>query len=259
MKNSGDLHKGHRQRLKQRALLLGADKMEVHELLELILTYTIPYKDVNPLAHHLIQKYGSLNGVFDAGYNDLITVDGVGHETALFLSLFPAILTRYNGLKQEEPILATPIAVAEYFKSKYKTGAFEDFYLFCLDKNFKLKKTIIINGNKNSSITFNSNVITSQLASVKAFCVVILHSHTIGDLRPSMADLVATKRIISICCMMGCSVMDHLITNGTGEYYSFKSNGLLDKIMLEVNRSLNNLVDIKVESGKIDNLPKDDK
>lgn len=246
MKNSGELHKGHRQRLKQRALLVGADRIEVHELLELMLTYTIPYKDVNPLAHRLLQKYGSFNAVLDAGYDDLITMDGIGHETALFLSLFPSILYRYKGERRLEPVLATPTAVAEYFKSKYRTGAFEDFYLFCLDGGFRLKKTVVINGNKTSSITFNSNLISSQLANCRAAYLVILHSHTIGDLRPSKADLVATKRIVGISYMMGCNVMDHLIMNTTGEYYSFKSNGLLDKILVDVNMSLNGLTDINV-------------
>lgn len=248
MKNSGELHKGHRQRLKQRTLTVGADKIEIHELLELMLTYTIPYKDVNPLAHHLLQKYGSFNAVLDAGYEDLITVDGVGHETALFLSLFPSIFSRYSCEKKGEPVLATPLAVAEYFKSKYRIGAFEDFYLFCLDGSFRLKKTVVINGDRNSSISFNSNVISSQLANSRSGYVVILHSHTINDLRPSKADLVATKRIISISYMMGCTVMDHLIINRAGQYYSFKANGLLDKLLIDVNKSLNNLAEVDMDN-----------
>ena len=47
-------HKGHRQRVKSRALATGIDSFEDHQILELLLFYAIPMKDTNELAHALI-------------------------------------------------------------------------------------------------------------------------------------------------------------------------------------------------------------
>lgn len=248
MKNCGQLHKGHRQRLKQRAKVVGVENMEIHELLELLLTYTIPYKDVNPLAHALLQKYGSFNAVLDAGYDQLLSMDGVGHETALFLSSLPAVLRRYRGDWNTVPVLRTPASVVDLFRARYKFTKYEDFYLFCMDHSFKLVKTVVVNGNKTSSITFNSHVVSSQVAAANAKYFVALHTHTCEDMRPSQADVVATKRIIGIAGMLGVDLMDHLIvTPGTQKFYSFKTNGLLDKLEKEVAESLNGLDKIKTE------------
>ena len=49
-------HSGHRQRLRESFLALGAKAMPEHQLLELLLTYAIPRRDVNPLAHRLIER-----------------------------------------------------------------------------------------------------------------------------------------------------------------------------------------------------------
>lgn len=48
------MHKGHRLRLKQRFLSEGLNSFEDHEGLELILYYTIPQGDTNPLAHRQV-------------------------------------------------------------------------------------------------------------------------------------------------------------------------------------------------------------
>lgn len=60
------LHDGHRQRSKRRYLALGAEGMEDHQLLELLLFYAIPRQDTNETAHRLIQRFGSLQGVLHA-------------------------------------------------------------------------------------------------------------------------------------------------------------------------------------------------
>ena len=51
---SENVHKGHRERMRQRFLAEGAKGFADHELLELLLYYAVPRGDVNPLAHKCI-------------------------------------------------------------------------------------------------------------------------------------------------------------------------------------------------------------
>ena len=78
-----NLHKGHRERLRQSYIENGPDGMHEHQLLELLLTYAIPRRDTNPIAHRLLDKsaFGSLWGVLNAGPKELMAA-GRGYGQA---------------------------------------------------------------------------------------------------------------------------------------------------------------------------------
>ena len=48
-------HAGHRERLRARFAQSGLTGFAPHEALELLLTFAIPRRDVNPLAHQLLR------------------------------------------------------------------------------------------------------------------------------------------------------------------------------------------------------------
>ena len=90
------LHAGHRSRLKNQFLKNGLDSMEDHVVLELLLFYSMAQVDTNPIAHRLLAKFGSLAQVFDAPYEQLLTVEGVGPAAATLIKLVPQLSRRYN-------------------------------------------------------------------------------------------------------------------------------------------------------------------
>lgn len=82
-----NIHAGHRERLKNKFLRFGAEALEEHELLELLLFYAIPQKDTNPIAHNLINRFGSVAGVLKAEPKELTEVSGIGMHAATLLKL----------------------------------------------------------------------------------------------------------------------------------------------------------------------------
>ena len=84
------VHEGHRQRKKEQFREHGLDAFADHEALELLLYYAIPRQDTNPIAHRLIERFGSLEGVFSAPAYELRKVEGVGENAAALIRLiFP--------------------------------------------------------------------------------------------------------------------------------------------------------------------------
>ncbi len=80
-----NLHADHRERLRERFEREGALSLEPHVLLELYLFDVLPRVDTNPIAHRLLSRFGSLDGVFSAPYEELVKVRGVGPATASYI------------------------------------------------------------------------------------------------------------------------------------------------------------------------------
>ena len=84
---AASIHKGHRERLKQRFLEEGLDNFTDIQVLELLLFYAIPQKDTNPIAHGLLEHFGSLSRVLEADFEELKKVDGISDHSATLLAL----------------------------------------------------------------------------------------------------------------------------------------------------------------------------
>ncbi len=89
-----NLHKGHRNRVRQRFLEEGMEKFYDHQFLELLLFYAIPRKDTNALAHQLLNRFGSIHHVLQASPAELKECH-VGENAAVFLHLIDSICSRY--------------------------------------------------------------------------------------------------------------------------------------------------------------------
>ena len=85
------IHDGHREKMRQRFLKSGLDSFADHEALELLLYYAIPRRDTNPIAHALMERYGSLSAVLTAPVEDLKKVEGIGESAAVLLKLAPQL------------------------------------------------------------------------------------------------------------------------------------------------------------------------
>ena len=94
-------HGGHRARMRQRVRTKGFEGLEPHEIIEFLLFYAIPRQDVNELAHRLIDRFGSVQGVLEAELPELEAVPGVGARTARWLALVGEGAAACAGLSAE--------------------------------------------------------------------------------------------------------------------------------------------------------------
>ena len=98
-----DVHKGHRNRLRERAQREGLDAFAPHEVIELLLFYAIPRQDVSEIAHALIQRFGTVKGVLTATAAELSKVKGVGTRAAEWLCCVGELTESYLDLLEEKP------------------------------------------------------------------------------------------------------------------------------------------------------------
>ena len=223
-----NLHKNHRKRLKDKVKKFGLECLAYHEILELLLTYTIPRRDTNPIAHNLIEHFGSFSSVVDADYEDLLKVDGVGPESALFISILSQCMEAYNKNKSETKtsILTTTSSCVQFFRDYYRIKNNEFMVMACLGKSKKVIKTYLYKGRDETEVSFDVNQIAKKINDNGVKSVILYHTHPHGSVEPSYSDFEGTQSLINLCLTHGIDFEDHIILNEC-EHYSFKSAGKL--------------------------------
>ena len=89
------MHEGHRKRLKARLKEEGLEHFSEINILELLLFYSIPRRDTNPIAHALLDKYDNLANVLEAEFDDLLNVDGITENSASLITMLVPLYRRY--------------------------------------------------------------------------------------------------------------------------------------------------------------------
>lgn len=205
-------HSEHRKRLRETFRNADIGGMPEHNILELLLFYSIPRKNTNDLAHELITRFGSLSKVFDATYEQLLEVDGIGESSALLISLIPGICRRYTEGKTTGKVnLSDPEDAQNYVKDKFYGCKTEVFYILCLDSSGNL-----INCSKIAQGT-SGTVLVDKRNAMQTACrndadkVILAHNHPNGVAAPSREDLELTNEFSSMFSTVGIRVVDHII------------------------------------------------
>ena len=217
-------HDGHRQRMREQFLKSdGFGNMPDHNVLEILLFYSISRADTNELAHRLIDTFGSLNGVFDAPYSALKEVKGVGEQTAVLIKLIPSLVRRYleGSVADKKHILSTEDAV-EYLRPKFSTLKNEELVMVCMNNAGKILKSSVISKGGSDFAEVDTRKIVQEVISNNATQVIIAHNHPGGICAPSSADVKITNSISILLRSINARLANHIIITDT-DYFSFAS------------------------------------
>ncbi len=226
-KKPPSVHTGHRSRMREEFLRAGAVGMEDHRLLELILFYAIPQGDVNPLAHQLVDHFGSLSGVFHATYDQLVKVPGVGHNTAVLLQLIPAAAARYMEQTASFDGQIVNIWQLKELLEPYFFGQRDEVaYLVCMDGKSKVQAVRKLGQGIMDTVPITARKVMEAALDCNASQVVLAHNHVSGVAMPSHADVDTTLRLKRVLAEMDVTLMDHLIFAG-GDMVSLAQSGLI--------------------------------
>lgn len=215
---SPELHyHGHRERLRGRFREHGDTALADYELLELILFRLIPRRDTKPIAKALIERFGTLGGVFGAPLHLLQEVKGIGEAVATDLKLISAVAHR--SLKSEikgRQVLASWSSVIDYCHQAMAYETNEQFRILFLDKrNQLIADEVQQRGTVDHTPVYPREVVKRALE-LSATAIILVHNHPSGDPTPSRADIDMTHMIISTAKPLGITVHDHIIIGKEG-------------------------------------------
>ena len=183
------MHDGHRARMRERFRKEGLDGFAPHEVLELLLFYGRARGDVNPLAHTLIDAFGSLRGVLEARPEQLMRVDGVGEETATLLSLMLPVFRRYSAsLCAERRRIVNRSDAQAYCGALLAGWRTEHFYVICLNADMQLLGQRRISEGSLTEVNAYPRLVAEAVLNYNAHSVIFCHNHPGGTPLPSCPD-----------------------------------------------------------------------
>ncbi len=219
------VHSDHRQRVRERFLKSGLDDFSEVQVLEMLLFYCIPRRDTNPIAHGLLDKFGSLSQVLEAPVEELARVEGMGQNAAVFLSLVTQVGRYYLvNRAQQTTILPTIEKCGEYLVPHFYGRRNETVFLLCLDAKCKvLCCKMIGEGSVNSAGVPIRRIVETALG-VNATSVVLAHNHPSGLALPSGEDVQTTQRVAAALSTVEIHLVDHIVV-ADDDYVSMVQSG----------------------------------
>jgi len=219
------LHSGHRQRVRNRYIESGMDSFEDHQVLEMLLFYSIPMKDTNEVAHRMINEFGSLSGVFEANPEEIQKRCNVTQNTAILVSMIPSLARRYFKIKWgDKPVLNSSSKAGEFAVSLFAGRKYEAFFVICLDSQNRINHASLVHEGTINEAPVYPRIIAETALRHQANSVILAHNHPGGTLQPSIADMEVTKKIKIALEAMAIPVVDHIIVAGES-YVSFAERG----------------------------------
>jgi len=220
---------GHRERIKNKFKTEGLKPFQDHEVLELLLTFSIPRKDTKKIAWALIKSFGSLGKVLDADDYELLKIPGLGPQSALLIHLVREIITRYSYNKlNKRNMLINQEKLYDYCIAHLKNKKQEFFEVLFLDIKLGLLATEVLAEGDIDSTAISPRKLIEFILKYGAKYIICVHNHPSGDPTPSNDDKLVTEELEHILGLFSVRIIDHLVI-GAGKIYSMASRSYIEK------------------------------
>ena len=224
-----NIHAGHRERLRDRFIQdKGFENFEDHQILELLLFYARANGDTNPLAHELLDQFGSLKGVLEARPEQLMQIKGIGKQQATLISMVVPLTRVWHRCAMEVSDRIGNSREAENYCLSILAGErTERFYVISLNAKCKVLGRRKISEGSLSEVSAYPRMVMETALNYNAHSVLLCHNHPGGTCAPSPEDISSTLQLQKLLNSVGILVLDHIIVAGD-RTYSMIQHGDID-------------------------------
>ena len=193
------IHENHRARMQERVAHNGMESLAEHEVLEYMLYLAIPRQDTNPLAHRLIDHFGSFCRVMEATPQELMQVKGVGPRSAQLI---------------KQATLDTTANAIEYIKPLFLGLQNEVLYIILMDDSCHPLYDLKAAEGVPNHVSIDTRKLLRDVLRSNASTAILAHNHPTGPALPSATDQLTTLKIMQLLAPAGISILDHIIVAG---------------------------------------------
>ncbi len=219
---------GHRKRLRERFLRSSLEGFHDYEVVELLLTYAIPRRDVKPIAKALIKRFKGLRGICEASPEEMLEIAGCGARSAELFSLLKEAASVYVNEKaaSRPPVksAADVIFFVNDHAKEYEDNGERLFALFLNSKNEILGMELLHEGDVNKAFVHPRSVMEKAFG-YNARSIIFVHK-AIGQAAPSAGEKALAQLLEAAARSIDILVHDHIIV-GNRSFLSARDLGWL--------------------------------
>lgn len=236
--NKDNLHEGHRKRLIKKYFENGIECFEDHEILEMFLFSAFKRSNTNPIGHALMNRFGSLENVVNANYDELIDVDGMGETAAALLCFFRDFSRIYDKRVVAGQKMDSAKLLCDYCRALFRGKHTEEVWILFLNQELKLVNEALISTGDIGKVNLDMKRMLEKIIQMKCNVVVLAHNHPMSSELPSKADIATTRRVYNLLNDIGVKLVDHIIVSDSGET-SLRGSGHLFDLWHEEDDKIN--------------------
>ena len=196
----------------ERCIKTGFASFADHEVLEMLLYFSKPRGDTNETAHLLLERFGRIDGVFEATPEELMQIDGIGQSSAVLMQLIRESARRYTkAVMQNRKRFSHIREVAEYAHACFVGATTEQLYLFLFNNGMEMIDSILLTTGAINSAEIPSRMMIEKAILKKAACAVLAHNHPHGMAVPSESDIQLTYHAAEVLGLINIPLLEHLV------------------------------------------------
>ena len=238
-----NLHIGHRQRLLDLVHKNGIENVSNIQAVEFILTFIIPRVDVNPIAHRILDKFGTISNAMDADVNDIATIKGMSERAAKMLKSFVSISYLYTAGKYKDgDKIMSFNDLYEFMDKMLESRSNEAICLISLNSRRQIINYEILDSESIKNVGISPKRFSLFIHSCNPWAVAIGHNHPNGDCTPSELDIAGTQQLQAIAKNLEVEFLDSVVVSLNGVYSILKNHRVIEKKISEFDTLLRTFI-----------------
>lgn len=224
------VHDGHRERMRSKYIEFGGQSFNDHEIIEMLLYYAYPRRDMNETAHRVLNEFGgSITRLVNSDPRSISDMCGISTNAATLFSLIGEINRRMSVEKWDKNVVLNKTAIAGEYALSYLNGInVEKLYVVCLNNSMSVIKCVEVSSGMAGSVYVDVRKIVEIAVKTDASNIILMHNHPSGNIRPSYEDIRFTVDCRKALSTIKINLADHIIV-ADGKYYSFKDDNVLSE------------------------------
>lgn len=199
-------------RPREKLLARGPGALSDGELLALLLRTGIAGKNVLNLAQELLDHFGGISGLLEAGADALKQIKGLGPaKRAEVVAVLELAHRALNEKLKEKAVFENPAAARAYLQLHLGKRPQEVFAVMFLDsQNRLIAMEEMFHGTLTQAAVYPREIVVRALHH-HAASVVLAHNHPSGNIEPSLADVELTRTVLTALALVDIRVLDHFV------------------------------------------------
>ncbi len=214
--------------LQERFLKAGLESLNNGEIIELLLSLSLPPRECKRVAEKCIEEFKTIRGFLTAPLQEL---QRLGITAGCMFSIKLLHELPLEILKQkiiDKSVYKSPEEIFDYLYYSMRDLTKEVFKVIYLNSQNQIIDTADLFEGTIESIPIHPREIIEAAINHNAVHLIFVHNHPSGDPTPSKSDKQLTRDLVFIGNVMQIKVLDHIVI-GSNTHFSFADAGLIKK------------------------------